>query len=218
MPQITLVEVYIEAGPTGENSADGSAALRRGFESLFQRQRNLLRKRGIKLLLTVFGPRSKAYRKFKSGHDKSVPGMVHALLVDSEEQLPEQGSLNIDARKKHLIARDGWDLKGVKPDAIHLMVQCMESWILADPVVMADYYGKDFHKTKLPPQNNLEQEPKEAIEKKLDAATRDTKKGSYHKVHHASQLLMLIDPEKVRTHCPHYGIFADWLERQGSAN
>lgn len=215
---MTIIEVYIEAGPIGEHSADGSAALRRGFERLFQGQRNQLRNRGIKLLLRVFGPRSKVYRKFKKGYDGKLPGTAHALLVDAEELMPEREPVNTDARKQHLIARDGWDLKGVFPEVIHLMVQCMESWILADPEVLADYYGKEFHTAKLPQRINLEQEPKEEAEKKLNAATRDTKKGPYHKVNHASQLLALIDPEKVRARCPHFGLFADWLERQGSTN
>ncbi len=218
--RISIIEVFIEAGPKGKNSANGNTALRLGFEKLFAKQKELFRARGIRLSLTVCGPRTAAYNAFKSEFDRKQAGKINALLVDSEEALSEKGTIDANARKQHLISRvgDQWDLKGVKSEWVHLMVQCMETWLLADADAMSRYYGQGFHRKSMPERLNLEQEPKADVQSKLDAATRPTQKGIYHKVDHASQLLALIDPDLVQKRCPHFGIFADWLELQGSTN
>ncbi len=218
--RISIVEVFIEAGPKGEKSANGNTALRLGFEGLLAKQKDLLLTRGIRLRLTVCGSRSRACKAFKNAHDDEQAGKINALLVDSEEALSEKGRGDAAARKQHLIDRvgDQWDLKGVNPEVLHLMIECMETWLLADPDAMTRYYGQGFHRKSCPERLNLEQEPKAEVASKLDSATRNTQKGVYHKVDHASQLLALICPDQVRKRCPHFGVFVDWLELQGSTN
>jgi hypothetical protein len=86
--------------------------------------------------------------------------------------------------------------------AVTLKGLVMETWILADPDAVAKYYGKDFRASALPPaSSNLETVRKETVEQSLNNATRDTQKGRYEKIRHASELLARIDPGKVRAQC-----------------
>jgi len=43
------------------------------------------------------------------------------------------------------------------------MVQCMETWIVADPEAVKKYYGAGFKAEKVPKRENLEEEPKSQI-------------------------------------------------------
>lgn len=118
------------------------------------------------------------------------------LVVDAEGPV-------VASARDHLRVSDGWDLSGIPEDAIHLMVQIMETWIIADPKALGAYYGRGFSERKLPARTNLEEEPKTRIHDALKEATRRTGKGAYHKINHASQLLRRIDAAKVRSRCHH---------------
>jgi Domain of unknown function (DUF4276) len=98
------------------------------------------------------------------------------------------------------------------PEAhIHLMVQAMEAWVVADPDALATYYGQKFLRNTLPTRANLEEEPKADCAKKLSTATRPTQKGEYQKIRHAADLLARISAEKVRARCPHAEIMFSTL-------
>ena len=88
-------------------------------------------------------------------------------------------------------------------DAIHLMAQTMETWILADSEALAKYYGQNFAPNALPKSDDLERVSKADVEQALKRATQKTQKGAYHKIKHASDLLKRIDPEKARKKCRH---------------
>lgn len=79
------------------------------------------------------------------------------------------------------------------------MVQCMESWFLADPGALKNYYGEDgFRESALKRNPSVEQIAKSDVLSCLRSATRETAKGQYHKTAHAPQLLEKIDPDLVR--------------------
>ena len=101
---------------------------------------------------------------------------------------------------QHLQQRDGWNLGFASDDQIHLMVQKMETWITADRQALNDYYGAGFSTGALPGTGNLE--AASAVDKALERATRNTTRGEYRKIGHASDLLRRIDPETVRKRCP----------------
>ena len=82
------------------------------------------------------------------------------------------------------------------------MVQTMEAWIIADAGALAAYYGQNFNANDIPRNKNLEEVAKAALATALERATRNTQKGAYHKIRHASDLLKRIAPEKVRQRCP----------------
>ncbi len=83
------------------------------------------------------------------------------------------------------------------------MVQLMETWIAADPVALVDYYGRGFKAARLPERLDLEKERKESVERALKEATRGTRKGVYHNIRHASELLKRLDQARVKDRCRH---------------
>ena len=105
--------------------------------------------------------------------------------------------------RRHLQARDKWNLSFTPEETVHLMVQIMETWIVADLAALSQYYGQGFRANKLPKATNLETVPKPTVERSLGEATKDTQKGRYHKIRHASDLLKLIDVESVKAQCDH---------------
>ena len=117
------------------------------------------------------------------------------LLVDSEDPVA-----NRHTAWQHLKQRpdDNWDKP---PDAndqsAHLMVQCMESWFLADKDTLERYFGHGFLRHSLPGNANIESIPKSDVLSGLEHAVGPTTQRHYHKTDHGSELLGLINPEKV---------------------
>jgi hypothetical protein len=87
----------------------------------------------------------------------------------------------------------------------------METWIIADPETLKNYYGQNFRDKALPRRPNLEEEPKPRIYDALKKATRGTSKGEYGKIRHASEILQKLDPAIVRKRCPHAERFFETL-------
>ncbi len=96
-----------------------------------------------------------------------------------------------------------------------MMVQCMESWFLADPDTVAAYYKKDFKKTKLPKlgKGGVETISKQKVQQSLKSATCQTQKGPYHKTRHGFALLAIIEPERVIAASEHASKFRDLLDK-----
>ena len=117
------------------------------------------------------------------------------LLVDSER--PAQSKA-----RSHLQEGEGWNLSFATDGEIHLMVETMESWIIADTAALANFYGSGFLPGALPDAENLESVGKTEIAKGFDNATRNSSMKKYHKIQHASELLKLIDPAPVQSRCP----------------
>jgi hypothetical protein len=139
---------------------------------------------------------------------------VCVLLVDSEEAPDSDPFPTAQQRISHLQTRDRWDLRGVDPQTVHLMVQCVEAWIVADPEALALHYQRGFRVNRLPARMNLEEEPKTGTYAKLATATAGTQKGAYAKISHASKLLGLVDPAKVAARRRHFRLFTNWLDQQ----
>ena len=184
----------MEGGGRGKETR---AYLRQGMEVFLSKIKDACREQNWDWKLVVCGPRNKAYKCFQHARKNGEAGIV-ALLVDSEDPVP----VNVEPIA-HLTARDPWNFDGVDGDAIHLMVQTMETWIVADPGALRKYYGQGFRENDLPRRQNLEEESKRDIEKALEQATKETQKRAYRKIHHAQALLQRIDPMTVRRRCPH---------------
>lgn len=130
------------------------------------------------------------------------------LLVDAEASVAAGHSA-----WQHLSARDGWQCpKGASDEQAHLMVQCMESWFLADRDTLVAFYGQEFKLGALPANPNVEDLPKKDVLAGLEHATRSARsKGRYHKTRHGFDLLARIDPAEIERVAPWAKRFFDTL-------
>ncbi len=159
------------------------------------------------------GGRQQAYDDFRIALGASRDDDRVVLLVDSE------GPVGMDAGPwQHLKDRDGWDRPdGADDDHVHLMVQCMEAWFLADCAALAGYFGNGFTESSLPRRAEVEEVSKQDLERGMNAATRNSRpKGTYRKGRDSFAILAELDPDKVARASPHAKRFLETL-RAGAA-
>lgn len=181
------MRLYVEGG--GESKLLRTAC-RRGFSEF-------LSKAGLKNCMpriVACGGRDQAYRDFCTALKQGANAAM--LLVDSEDAVTDTSPW------AHLSRRPGdrWAApRDSTDDDCHLMVQCMESWIVADQETLSAYFGQGFNATALPdPGRDIESKSKSSVYQSLARATRDCKtKAPYAKGEHSFELLARIDPEKV---------------------
>ena len=198
------IKIFMEGGGSG---ALGKTAIRQGMGEFLASIRSAAQNKGITWNLMPCGSRESTFARFSEALGQAQESVAHILLVDAEAVVTAPDP------RIHLRGQDGWDLTGVAADAIHLMVQIMETWIVADPPALAKYYGPAFREAKLPRRANLEEEPKARVLAALKEATKRTGKRDYDKIKHARELLGLIDPKRVRARCRHCRRFFEELSR-----
>ena len=185
--------VYVEGG--GDSSALHSRC-REGFRKLLEKAGFLGKMPTVKSC----GSRRAAYDGFCADlMGKGVePSEFPVLLVDSEAPVESLAW-------EHLRSRDGWvKPTGAQDDHAHLMVQCMETWILADHKAVKDFFGQGFREGSLPPLNDLEQRSKGAVQESLVNASRDCgPRRKYEKGKRSFELLAQLDPGKLEC-LPHF--------------
>lgn len=125
---------------------------------------------------------------------RTHPVAWNVLLLDSDS--PCDGPLADLCRSKNLDSS--------LEDSIFWMVQIMESWFLADPDALKNYYDSDFREDAIRGDPQVERIPKSDVLSQLKRATRDTRRGrgEYHKTKHAPELLARIDPDRVKKAAP----------------
>ena len=161
----------------------------------------------------AFGGRRQAYDDFRHALDASRGDDLAVLLVDSE------GPVAKDAGPwRHLKDRDGWDKPaGANDDHVHLMVQCMEAWFLADRAALARYFGDGFSENSLPRRTDVEEVSKQDLGRGLSTATRNSRpKGAYRKGRDSFAILADLDPDKVANASPHAKRFLETLRTLAS--
>jgi len=174
------IRIYVEGG--GEKS-DTKAAIREGFSRFL----------GGGVRVIPCGPHENALRSFKAAL-RDHPHALNLLLVDAEGPVTRHVA-------EHL--RLSGQSAGLPEELFHLMVQAMEAWFLCDPETLARYYGQGFRARALPARQNIEEVAKDQLIPILNRATEGTTKGRYHKIWHCRDLLIQIDPAKVRVRAPH---------------
>jgi len=147
---LSAIRIYIEGG----DSAHGKAALRRGFNELLGDVKRRARAKGWDWDVIACGGRNQTKEHFLQAR-QDHPGSHVLLLVDADGTVTQSA-------KSHLVASYA-DLASVPDDEIHLTVQIMETWFVADPVVLAAYYGKGFLVKALSKHADLEQVPKAQV-------------------------------------------------------
>lgn len=154
------------------------------------------------------GSRNDAYDDFKTALDSVAPDMYPVLLVDSEAPVEQPTSW------QHLQSRDGWaQPEGAEDDQAQLMVQCMETWCVADRRALHAFFGQHLRESALPPLNDLESRPKDDVHDALVDATRDCgRRKSYQKGKRSFELLGQLDPAELRERVPHFVRLCDMLD------
>ena len=175
------------------------------MDTLLRPLKQAARNKSMHWRLVCCGPRGEAFREFRRAA-RDTDGTVVLLLVDAEGPVAAGPC-------EHLQARDGWDMTAVDAQSVHLMVQTMEAWIVADADALKRYYGRSFSARLLPRAADLESVAKSEVEGVLRRATERTGKGRYHKIRHASDLLQRVDAEKVQARCRHCRRLFDELGR-----
>ena len=101
----------------------------------------------------------------------------------------------------------------------HLMVQCMESWFLADRETLKLFFGQGFKENQLPAlANSIEKIAKTQIYQCLANATSECKtKAKYGKGEHSFKLLSIINPVKVMNASPWAKRLIDDLKKRMGA-
>lgn len=153
------------------------------------------------------GSRRRAYEQFLHSLERPRqvgPIDIVLLLVDSEA--PVAGPSPWEHVKNR--QGDGWKKPlEAEDDHLHLMVQCMETWFLADRPALEAYFGQGFRDSALPAATaKIEDVGKADLLSKLKAASKDSQKGGYDKGKHSFKLLATLDPEEIRSASP-------WAER-----
>lgn len=184
------IKIYVEGG--GESNKLRTEC-RQGFRSFFEKSGLT----GKMPAVVACGTRSDAFDSFCTAVAQTSQKSLPLLLVDSEAPLTQ-------APWAHLKVRDGWDRPATTSDEdVYLMVECMESWFLADPECLQKYFGQGFNRKSLPRSSSVEQISKSEVFKSLKMATRHSQsKGEYGKGKHSFEILGHVDPDKVRQVAP----------------
>jgi Domain of unknown function (DUF4276) len=185
------VKIYVEGGGQSDY-------LKREFTRKF---RELLIRAGLDGRLPEIHPcgtRGKTFSSFCTAHSQAIEGTFCILLVDSEGPVPAN-----QRPRAYLKKRDRWDSpRNASDRQIHLMIQCVETWLLADIRSLKNFYGQGFKERGLPTRN-WEGLAKDDVFQKLKAATSKSKsKGPYNKAAHSFDLLSKLDPVKLKSACP----------------
>ena len=200
------VKVYVEGAGRAKTS---KSEFRQGLKKFFE-------KTDLKGRMPRFvccGGRGSAYADFCIALSNADDSDFIVLLVDSEDPVVA----GVGAWS-HLKYRDDWDRPhGATDDNANLMVQCMESWFLADRQTLVQYYGDGFREKSLPSRTDVESVRKQDVFRGLDAAIRDSKKGKYHKGNHAFEILGKLNPASVTAGSPNAKRLVTTLTKKASA-
>lgn len=200
---MVAVHIYVEGG--GDSKALRTRC-REGFRCLIERAGLL----GSMPRISASGSRRAAYDDYCTA--LSSGAAFPLLLVDAEAAVT-QGSPWTHVRNR---VGDGWEKPPGASDAhLHLMVQCMEAWFLADRAAMGRFFGDGFREGALPAETApTEDVAKVDLYRRLEAATRAcAAKGAYRKAEHSFSLLAALDPRRLRGASPWAERFFATLER-----
>lgn len=193
------VRIVIEGGGSGENpDKDFRQAWTQFFKAagLVGRMPKVVRGEG----------REQTFDKFKTALQTARRDEVVILLVDSEEPVAAGHS-----PWQHLRNRDNWDQPaGAADDSAYLMVQVMETWLLADRDALREFFGPQLNENHFSQWPNLEELHKDTVLSALERATSVCQK-TYSKGKVSFELLAQIDPQTVAGACPHAKDLFDYL-------
>ena len=152
------------------------------------------------------GGRQQTFDQFEAAVGARRANELPILVVDSEGPVVSGRSVWEHLQAKDRRARP----PGVGDEQAFLMVQVMETWLLADRAALRDYFGASFRENRLPSQSNLESIAKETVQRSLEHATADCNK-RYDKGRVSFEVLERINPDAVSERCAHAKALLDFL-------
>lgn len=170
--------------------------------------------------LVACGRRNTAFDKFKTAVKNGEDAL---LLVDSESLVDTDPQTGKPVKPWiHLTQRDGWNRPAnATDDHVHLMVQCMESWFVADKEQFIAYYSKGNRRCTpkaIPDCPNIEVLDKDNVLQWLKTASLPSGKEKYSKGSRSFEILATTRPEKVakasyhfRRLCYQLGVTDEWV-------
>lgn len=146
-----MVKLFVEGG--GDSNALRTAC-REGFTTFITRAGLTRRPRVV-----ACGSRRDAFDSFRT---EVAQGDEAMLLVDSEapvfadcQQPPADPMTWMPWAHLGRQPGDGWEKpRGSADTDCHLMIQCMETWFLADRAVLSTFFNPGFRSSELPPTAN----------------------------------------------------------------
>ena len=209
-----MVKLYVEGGGDAHSLR---TACRKGF-AIFLENAGL---RGHLPRVVACGSRRDAYESFRTACENGEDAF---LLVDSETAVADchqDGQTKDGTPWRHLAERqeDQWRKPEMAEDwQCHLMVQCMEGWLLADRDTLKAFFGQEFNDHALPGTATVESIDKNEIFMSLKKATDKCRtKGRYDKGKHSFIILESIDPIRVMESCPWCKRFVEELKHRMNA-
>jgi hypothetical protein len=208
---VSAVRIYVEGG--GDSNVT-RAKLRTGFNLFLSELHAAARANRIGWSVIACGGRQAAYDDFCIAL-REHPEAFNVLLVDSEKPVAAKRPYWL-----HLKDLGAWDCPaGVTDEQCFLMVQSMETWLIADRDALAKYYGQGFLMNASPRTANVESIDKVQLYDALLRATVNTRsKGEYHKTNHAFEILATVKAGVVRERAPECKrLFSVLAEKVGAA-
>ena len=197
---MVTAKLYVEgAGPRRAQQSQCRRAFARFFESA-----GVKNKPGVK----PSGGRGEAFDNFCRAVKTADADELPLLLVDAEAPVAAEHTA-----WQHLKAHDGWEKpKGAADDQAFLMVQVMETWFVADPVSLRQYFGPHFSNVPFHAWPVLEAVPKQTVYTTLDKATAKCPQ-TYRKGGVSFDILASLDARKVEIACPHAAALLERLRK-----
>ncbi|MCK5244231.1 MAG: DUF4276 family protein [Desulfobacterales bacterium] len=187
------VKIYVEGGGDQRKL---KRECRRAFSKFFEKAEF----KGKMPRVVACGSRNDSYADFCTAVKTSSTTELPLLLVDSEAPVQPQHQ---NKPWQHLKDEDGWDIpRNTMEEQAHLMVQCMETWFLANQTCLQTFFGQGFNDNALPHNPNIESVDKTQLFEGLKNATRHTQKGEYGKASHSFKILEKLNLAAVTERSP----------------
>ncbi|NOT01186.1 MAG: DUF4276 family protein [Phycisphaerales bacterium] len=195
------VHIYVEGGGRGAPDKE----CRAGFRALLENAKL----NGRMLQIVPGGSRAETFKDFQNAMAEAGRSYYPVLLVDSETAVTTDPWTHLKNRKD-----DQWKRpRGTAEDQAQLMVQCMETWIVADRGTLRRVFGQGFRENALPAMNDLENKSKDDVQNGLERATEGCK-GPYKKGKRSFRVVAELDAGVLKDQLPHFERLHEMLNRR----
>jgi hypothetical protein len=187
------VHLYVEGG-NPKTTGDLTTQAREAF-------RTLLSTEGVQVVVKAHGGRGDTFKAFRLARrlKRHPPEEPVLLLIDAEAPVSD-----VHRPWEHLKQRDNWDADGVPDADVLLMVQVMETWMLADPNALRAVFPHKLDDSKLPaPGLGLEGLTNAQVYRALAQATQECSRPD-GKGDHSFRVVQRLNPATLRARLPSF--------------